>query len=323
MTVSIIIPVYNTEAYLPSCIDSILSQSFTDFEVLLVDDGSMDGSGVICDAYAAKDSRIRVFHKDNGGVSSARNLGLDKAKGEWICFVDSDDLLCTGGLQEMVDCTSNQVDLVMAGFIGTVFPEDDVEQMSKERRVITREEALIPMFHDTNRRFEGYIWAKLFRRELIVRKKFAFNPAITIKEDTLFVISYLCGTEKKVSLSTLPVYYYVQRPSSAMESLKDSFDPKYLTSVEAVVQMNRHVESAFPTNRKLQYLSHEEVVNRVYRVLAYMMTHDAVDNGIISQLKRQAFREIGIAHYLDYQFRRNKRRLTRIINRVFKTNFDV
>ena len=86
MTLSIIIPVFNTEVYLPACIDSILSQSFTDFEVLLVDDGSGDGCATLCDSLAERDSRIRVFHKENGGISSARNVGLDYAVGEWIYF---------------------------------------------------------------------------------------------------------------------------------------------------------------------------------------------------------------------------------------------
>ena len=91
--ISVIVPAYNTKQYLPRCIDSILSQSFSNFELPLIDDGSTDGGGKICDAYAEKDSRIRVFHKENGGASSARNLGLDKARGEWITFVDSDDFV--------------------------------------------------------------------------------------------------------------------------------------------------------------------------------------------------------------------------------------
>ena len=89
--VSVIVPVYKAEKYLHRCVDSILSQTFTDWELLLIDDGSPDRSGEICDEYAKKDTRIRVFHKENGGVSSARNMGLDIAKGKWIVFVDSDD----------------------------------------------------------------------------------------------------------------------------------------------------------------------------------------------------------------------------------------
>lgn len=91
MKISVIVPVYNSSQFLPRCIDSILRQSFTDFELLLIDDGSTDGSGEICDAYGNRDKRVRVFHKANGGVSSARNMGLDNAKGEWITFIDSDD----------------------------------------------------------------------------------------------------------------------------------------------------------------------------------------------------------------------------------------
>lgn len=91
MRISVIVPIYNTEQYLSRCIDSILSQSVADFELLLIDDGSTDGSGAVCDAYAEKDKRVRVFHKENGGVSSARNLGLREAKGSWVTFIDSDD----------------------------------------------------------------------------------------------------------------------------------------------------------------------------------------------------------------------------------------
>lgn len=107
--ISVIVPVYNVEQYLPRCIDSILSQTFTDFELLLIDDGSTDKSGMICDEYAKKDNRIRVFHKKNGGVSSARNVGLDNVTyasregvnilNKYILFVDSDDYLCLQHLQ--------------------------------------------------------------------------------------------------------------------------------------------------------------------------------------------------------------------------------
>ena len=90
-TFIIIVPVYNVEHYLQRCIESVLSQSYQNFELLLVDDGSKDKSGAICDEYAKKDNRVRIFHKENGGVSSARNVGLDNACGDWICFVDSDD----------------------------------------------------------------------------------------------------------------------------------------------------------------------------------------------------------------------------------------
>ena len=98
-SISVIVPVYNTEQYLRRCIDSVLAQTYKDFELLLIDDGSKDSSGAICDEYAAQDARVRVFHKENGGVSSARNVGLDNAQGEWITFIDSDDYFLSKGLE--------------------------------------------------------------------------------------------------------------------------------------------------------------------------------------------------------------------------------
>ena len=112
--ISVIVPVYNAEKYLHRCVDSILTQTFTDFELLLINDGSKDKSGAICDEYAAKDSRVRVFHKENGGVSSARNLGLDNAKGEWITFVDSDDWIVSDMYEKMLQkLVKNNADLCL------------------------------------------------------------------------------------------------------------------------------------------------------------------------------------------------------------------
>ena len=113
--VSCIIPVYNTEKYLPRCIESVLAQTFVDWELLLIDDGSTDASGSICDEYAAKDERIRVFHKENGGISSARNVGLNYAQGEWIFFVDSDDSLPKTSLESLLS-RSSDANIIAGGF---------------------------------------------------------------------------------------------------------------------------------------------------------------------------------------------------------------
>ena len=111
--ISVIVPVYNTEEYLSQCIDSILAQTFVDFELLLIDDGSTDSSGMICDKYADKDTRVIVYHKQNEGVSAARNLGIDNSKGEWITFVDSDDILYPEALS-VLHANSRDVEIVTA-----------------------------------------------------------------------------------------------------------------------------------------------------------------------------------------------------------------
>ena len=112
--ISVIVPVYNAEKYLNRCIDSILSQTMTDFELLLIDDGSQDNSGRICDEYAEKDARVRVFHKSNGGVSSARNQGLDNAMGNWITYVDADDRCSCDYLEHLLSKVDDDTDLIIS-----------------------------------------------------------------------------------------------------------------------------------------------------------------------------------------------------------------
>ena len=128
--ISVIVPVYNEEKYLRRCIDSILAQTFTDFELLLIDDGSKDKSGEICDEYAEKDLRVRAFHKLNGGVSSARNIGLDKARGEWICFVDSDDYVNNIFLEKWQ--LQSTVDLIIQGYWNVVNDGKNKEKVPME-----------------------------------------------------------------------------------------------------------------------------------------------------------------------------------------------
>lgn len=116
LKVSIIVPVYKAEPYIRKCIDSILSQTFTNFELLLIDDGSPDNCGKICDEYAELDTRVHVFHKENGGVSAARNLGLDHAKGDYVCFIDSDDWIDPDMLETLIGWEQKkQTDLLFFG----------------------------------------------------------------------------------------------------------------------------------------------------------------------------------------------------------------
>ena len=114
--VSIIVPVYNVEDYLTECIESAIKQTYHNLEIILVDDGSTDTSGKICDMYACKDDRIKVFHKQNGGLSDARNTGIEKATGEYIYFLDSDDMLPTGAIEKMRNaCVREDADMAIAG----------------------------------------------------------------------------------------------------------------------------------------------------------------------------------------------------------------
>lgn len=185
--ISVIIPVYNAEKYLEQCLNSILAQTFPDFELLLIDDGSSDLSREICDDYAAKDSRIKVFYKKNGGVSSARNLGIQNATNDWICFVDSDDYLDKSYLQSLLNELENDVEFVIQSL--SKFSESDrkINIYSLPNAKISIEE-----FLNTHKIYVyGYLFGKLFSRKIITNNNLFFDDKISFGEDCVFVITYL------------------------------------------------------------------------------------------------------------------------------------
>lgn len=200
--ISIIVPVYNVEQYLPRCIDSILAQTFTDFEVLLIDDGSKDKSGAICDEYVAKDSRIRVFHKPNGGVSSARNIGLDNARGEYICFSDADDFVETNWLSCFF-LNMKKNDMVISGF--RIFKNG---QLTDDVRMPISNDKLQIIQNLEERSISGYLWCKCFRKEIIDNHKIRFNEKFVIWEDMDFVYRYWCYSSKIELIGSNCTYDY-------------------------------------------------------------------------------------------------------------------
>lgn len=190
---SIIVPVYNVEKYLARCIDSILSQSFTDFELLLIDDGSKDGSGSICDDYAVKDARIRVFHKVNGGVSSARNLGLDNAKGEYAIFVDSDDYVLSTYFENFLKY--REYDLVVSGFrrYGTIY---DIICPEVEKQIVIENQLYEEWGHSAVNFKYWYPWCKMFRLSVIQEFCIRFNESLFYSEDFCFVMDFMSHIDK-------------------------------------------------------------------------------------------------------------------------------
>ena len=233
--ISVIVPVYNAENYLQHCIESILNQTFSDFELLLIDDGSLDNSGHICDEYIAKDSRVRVFHKKNGGVSSARNLGLNNARGEWVYFSDADDELFPIAFEILTSHIDIHIAYIMAGYtmsdeLGAIIYNID----KRNERVISKSDAITQMFHPTDYRYQGYLWNKLFDLSIIKQCKLQFAEDIYFNEDRLFNILYLLNIGNKECFYSLePVYNYVVRDNSAMASLKRFYNPKFSTDLIA------------------------------------------------------------------------------------------
>ena len=166
--VSIIIPVYNAEKAVRRCVDSVLDQEYTDFELLLMDDGSKDGSPAILDEYAEKDERVRVVHKENSGVSATRNMALDMARGDWVQFLDADDWITKDATKLFVrTAEENDADMVIADFYRVVGENTSRKGDIWTSRVITREEYGSFMMKNPADYYYGVLWNKLFRRDIL------------------------------------------------------------------------------------------------------------------------------------------------------------
>ena len=286
--ISVIVPVYNTEAYLARCLDSIICQNFTDYELLLIDDGSTDGSGLICDAYAEKDSRIHVFHKKNGGVSSARNLGIDNAQGDWLYFVDSDDELLPDGLKTLVDNISDDVDVAMGGFESVDELGNVTREATKSLNLrLNRKESVITLYRGQGccgYFFLGYTWQRLFRKSLVDRFNLRFDTSIAIKEDTLFVMQYVRKSNGITQFATQPIYRYYQRLNSAMEQTKHGFDPKFVSSFYALVKMKHEVDSMFNHLSLPTFVAKQAVYDRYISVIGMMDDNHVEDETLRKEL---------------------------------------
>lgn len=249
--ISIIIPVYNAEKHLDKCIQSVLAQTYTNWELLLIDDGSTDSSGVICDKYAEQDSRIKVFHKENGGVSSARNLGLDNAKGEWITFVDSDDWVDTKYLRLLLG--NNDSDLMVCAFIaeGRMNWEDTLD----DEKYSSRDE--IRHFIDKNLIGASLSapWCKFFKSEIIRTQHLKFDKKIHLGEDTLFVINYLSYTSSITTISQ-KLYHYNLIGGDGLSAKIERFD-QYFYAMDALEAGLSRLRKVFGYDYTAAYLRFE------------------------------------------------------------------
>ena len=206
-SVSVIIPVYRTEKYLPRCLDSLLVQEFEDFELILVDDGSPDNCGKICDEYANRDRRIKVIHQANTGVSAARNRGISEASGDYIVFVDSDDWV---GPHYISDLMNSDSDFVGHSFITVDENGNEIKktQRQKSEILITKDAVLILL----ERGVLGYAISKRFSRAIIQKYCVRFTEEINHTEDTLFIVDYL-QFARNASIDDKANYYYIRYSS--------------------------------------------------------------------------------------------------------------
>lgn len=248
--VSVIIPIYNTEMFLCKCIDSVLTQTLSDIEVLLINDGSTDNSGKICNDYACKDKRIHVIHIPNQGVSHARNKGLEVARGNYISFIDSDDWIEPDMIETLYQLIqAEHVDLSSCGY--SIENENgDIIYNIKDiiNYTLSRWDAIHSLFHDRYYRYKGNLWDKLYDKKIIDCNQLRFNENIYYNEDRLFTFQYLIHCQL-ISYTTSSYYHYIIRSSSAMDSFENGYNKQLCTFMDAFDIMTT-LSTTFPAGIK-------------------------------------------------------------------------
>lgn len=236
VTISIVIPVYNVESKLRRCLNSIQNQSYRDFEVLLIDDGSQDSSGLICDEFVKKDSRFKVYHTENRGVSKARNFGIEKAVGKYLTFIDSDDYVEMEYLSNLLAGIDGELVISNVNYCSA----DLTKKISQEKKgnysIEVREEPdqVAELFED---RKLNYVYAKLYKNDLIFKFNIRFHENTSLGEDTMFVFDYLSHT-KKISIIDSSNYNYIKYGTGTLSS---SF---YWDIYDRYCKLNNYLESA-------------------------------------------------------------------------------
>lgn len=248
--VSIIVPVYKSKPYLERCVQSVMKQTYTCWELLLVDDGSPDDSGVLCDELAAKDKRIRAIHKDNGGVSSARNLGIWESKGEWMMFLDSDDFFKEEDYIEQLMAISYNTDIVISGFCyySNIHGYSMARITSQEKRYSANDYSQF-VSENLNRFDFLVVWAKLFKSQIIQNHHLQFNEKMIVAEDALFLHQYLLWCHS-LSVSSMTGYAF---------STKEGKSRYKLTSLQA----DYHMKTIMADLKILE--EQRGIVNKKYR----------------------------------------------------------
>lgn len=273
--ISVIVPVYNVEKYIRECIDSIIFQTYNNFELILVDDGTPDNSGHICDDYAKKDSRIKVIHKRNEGVSVARNIGIEVAKGEWITFVDSDDKLEEDALQICSDFIRNQsIDLLQFR---------DTDSNLNDRLIY---EEIVPSKQYLRLEHPITVWGSMFKKSIINKWNLQFNSNIKIGEDLIFVTNYIKHCKQCLMLNR-SLYFYRKNENGATFNMKKNEILKTLDAFSDLKSYTPEIEVRI-NNQLIELFCNKEVIlnhrisklRHLYQKLNIRETSNIISNSV-------------------------------------------
>jgi len=256
--ISVIVPIYNVEKYLEKCINSIIEQTYQNIEIVLVDDGSSDNSGKICDEYASKDKRVKAMHKKNGGVSDARNFGVENANGKYIAFIDSDDYITNDYIEYLYRILKeNNAEISCCNFEYVYSDKENKEIESQQEKLYTYNqlEALKDLLYQKN--IDTSLWGKLIKKDLFNNIKFPYGE---IYEDFAVFYKVLLKIEKIV-YSNVKKYFYMQREKSILST---NFGKKDLYMVTAAEEMYNTISKQYP---ELESALNSRIINMDFYLL--------------------------------------------------------
>ena len=274
--ISIIIPVYKVEKYLEKCIESVLKQTYTNLQIILVDDGSPDNCGKICYEYAKKDSRIEVIHKANGGLSDARNVGISKAKGRYIGFVDSDDYI----KEDMYEILLNLIkkydaDVSICNLYDVIDGNECIRNKENGIREYSRIDILKEILLDKN--IQSYAWNKLYKKELFDEIKYPIGK----KYEDIGTTFYLFEKCNKIVVTSEPEYYYLKRADSLVNNVTES---TILDYTEIIIQRYLYIKQNIKELRKY---------NNYYLAKTLITAHNDIENlENISEEMQQRYKKL-------------------------------
>lgn len=310
---SIIIPVYDSEKFLSRCIDSILSQSFENFELIIVDDGSTDRSGTICDYYKNKDQRVIVVHQKNAGVSNARNVGLELARGEYVQFVDADDYIERNFLENLKSYIElySSPSIIFWGFKGEkhgIVVKDYKHKLKYANTPVDLIDSIISL--EYNNLF-GWAWNKIYRRDIILKNKILFNTDISLHEDHLFSLEYIKFVEDLLILDISPYHYDTSSDNSLVKKLLPYNEYKIIKSLileyelEVLNLYQKYVTTKYYFNKKNDLLKwyYLSIVHQISNVLVSTNNKDYKKNYIYSiqmDLRKMSLEKKNLKLYLMF-----------------------
>ena len=253
--ISIILPVYNVDKYLKKSIESIVNQTYSNFEILIINDGSTDNSEEICKEYICKDERIKYFYQENRGVSAARNYGIDMSEGEFIIFIDSDDYLEPDMLEKLYkNVLDNNCDISICNY-ALIKNNDRVENITEKipQNILTKNEFIKFMFSD--KYYRGYLWNKLIKKDVIANIR--FDTKLHVMEDMIFLLDISNNIEKAYFEENVFLYNYLQNS----ESILHNFSEKHFSAVNSYKKIFDYIEkNKFEINQDDYYMICENYI---------------------------------------------------------------